>query len=739
MGTNKVAALLGTVFLAATTAAGQSTSKPPAPPVRPVTDNYFGVEVTDPYRYMENLKSPDVAGWIQEEGRYTQEVLDSIPGHANLLAEVRSLDDSEPAKLGKVDELPGERFFYLKEAAGQSAFRLYERDGLDGKEKLLVDPLGYDEPGKPPHTISFFAPSYDGSSVVYGISEGGNEVSTIYVLDLASGKVLADKIPGVRVPFAAWLPDGTGFFYNRLEKLPAGAPAKEKLENSHVYLHKLGDGPAKDARVFGAGVVNGLTVTPGAIPTIDTAPQSKYVLAVLQRGVDETLEMYAAPLDEVGKADGHWIRVGDNNVSILDYTLRGDMIYLLAAGRMGPVVGEVSLVNPAIANWRVMLQLGPSAAISGMEAVTDAVYITMIEGGRESLVRIPYNPDADILRVKLPIDGSVHIYSSDPRTSGALVALSSWTQAPAIYRYDSQKDKAALTPLWPRGRYDDPKDIVATDATALGSDGALVPLTILMKKGTERDGTHPTLLIGYGSYSIALAPTFTPLWRAWLDRGGVLAFAHVRGGGEFGGFWRFEGMKVDLPNRYHDFLTCAEYLVNQGYTTPSGLAAMGGSAGAILVGRAITERPDLFRAAVIESGLLDLLRYEDSAVGAMNVPEFGSTKTLEGFEDLEAISSYNHVEKGVKYPAVMLEVGMDDPRVQPWQSAKMAARLQADSTSGYPVLLRVSRNQGHSLVTTARQRQTLYADELSFLLWQLGAPDFQPRPTVVRDVRNQSR
>jgi prolyl oligopeptidase len=723
---NKLAAFAGALSLAVVAAAQQPAQKPPVAPVHPVTETYFGVKVTDPYRYMENLKDPQVAAWIRAQGEYAGNVLDGIPGRSKLLARVRQLDESEPARISHVTVLPGERYFYLKEGARETANKLYLRDGLDGKEVLLVDPARLDKPGEPPFTISFYAPSFDGQRVVYGLTQGGTETSTIHVLDVGSGQPLSDVIAGVRIPGAAWLPDGSGFFYNRLEKLASGAPASATLERSHVYLHRLGDDPAKDIEVFGAGVAEGLDVPADAIPTVDTAPGSKYAIGVLQRGVDQSIELYEAPLAQVGKPKAKWRRLGDNNVRILDYSLRGDRIYLLVAGRSGPTIAEVSLANPSLAAWGMMLQLAPTSGITGMQAVSDALYVTMLDAGRISLVRIPYKASAEILKLKLPFEGSVHLYSEDPRIAGALVMLSSWTRAPAIYWYDPAKDQISRTPLWPKGPFDEPNDVVASDVTALGDDGTLVPMTILHLKSVQRDGTHPALLIGYGSYSILISPVFNPIWRTWLDRGGVLAFAHVRGGGEYGGFWRFEGLKMGLANRFHDFITCAEYLVKQGYTTPERLAAMGGSAGGILVGRAITEQPDLFRAAVIESGLLDLLHYENTATGVLNVPEFGSTKTLEGFTALESISSYDHVRKDVKYPAVLLEVGMNDPRVPPWQSAKMAARLQADSTSGWPVLLRVTHEAGHSLAATAEARRVLYADEMSFLLWQLGDPDFQP-------------
>lgn len=715
------------LLAAATIAASQpSPRKPPLAPVRSVTDAYFGVDVTDPYRYMENLKNPEVASWIQAQSDYAQALLDRIPGRAPLLARLRALDESEPARLQLVTEIYPNRLFYLEERAGQNSYKLYRRDGMTGKEVLLVDPSSLSGSSQNPFSIDYYVPSLDGHYVAYGLSQGGSENSTIHVLNADTGQVLPDAIGGARFGVTGWMPDSRSFLYNRLQTRAPGAPASATLEGSQVYLHRLGTETSKDVVVFGRGVVPGVDVNLVDVPLVVTSAGSSYAIGELQHGVQHSLLLYVTPLAQLAKPRPRWVQIGDSQTRILDFDVRGNQACLLVAARSGPAVVMVELRDPRVSEWRRMLQLTTEDSITGMQAARNSLYITALKDGNISLVQVPYNPSAEIDRVNLPFQGSVQLLAQDARIDGALVELSSWTRAPAIYQYDPHADQVTLTPLWPVGPYDQPTDVVATEATALGSDGALVPLTLLYKKGFQRDGTHPALLIGYGSYSMVISPVFSPLWRAWLDRGGVLGFAHVRGGGDYGGLWRFEGMQTGLVNRYWDFLACAQYMVAQGYTSPAHLAAMSGSAGGILVGRAITERPELFRAAIIESGLLDLLRFENTAAGALNVPEFGSVNTLEGFEDLESVSSYEHVANGVRYPAVLLEVGMNDVRVSPWQSAKMAARLQAASTSGLPILLNVESGAGHALGTTAGQARERFADEMSFLLWQLGDPEFQP-------------
>jgi prolyl oligopeptidase len=255
-----------------------------------------------------------------------------------------------------------------------------------------------------------------------------------------------------------------------------------------------------------------------------------------------------------------------------------------------------------------------------------------------------------------------------------------------------------------------------------------VPLSIVRRADMKFDGSNPTLAIGYGSYGMTTSVGYRAHSLAWLERGGVIAFAHVRGGGAYGKEWHLAGQKATKPNTWKDFIACCEYLVKKGYTSPGKLAGEGGSAGGILIGRAITERPDLFAAAIIDVGCLDTLRMETTTNGVPNIQEFGSVVTKEGFDALLAMSAYAHVKDGVKYPAVLLAHGMNDPRVEPWESAKMTARLQAATASGKPVLFRVDYQAGHGIGSTKKQHQEKTADIYAFLLWQLGDKDFQPKP-----------
>lgn len=721
---------LSLLMLAMQAAAQNLPSKPPLAPVHAATTKRFGVTVSDPYRYMQDLGNPGVAAWIGEQSAYMRSVLDRIPGRAALLTELKKIAAAEPARLGRVFVLPGNHYLYLKQLPGNDFYSLYERNGLAGREVLLVNPRNTDFGGKAHSTISFFSPSFDGKYIAYGISSSVTENTSLYVLNVQTDEPLPNAVTGVAFPVAAWLPGGHAFLYWRSAKPASGASSSSKSQASQIYLHRLGTDASKDVSVFTP--MNALRHEPeDEVHSMETAPGSNYAVAAMQQNSLGSLVLYMAPLAQADQGIFHWTRIGNDNVTILDYRLRGDRLFLLVNGLQGPVVATVPLQNPKINNWGLMLQLTPAETVTGMQAADDAIYLTDISAGMTSLVRLPYNSSQEILRVALPFQGRVKLYDEAPQANGVLAMLSSWTRAPQVYRVDAGNNALVKTDLWPSGPEDAPHNLIARSTAALGPDGTFVPLTILYEKGLHRDGTHPTLLVAYGYHTPPSFPTFRPSWLVWLRRGGVIAFAHVSGQGQFSALRRVVGHGVNWSGRYQNFLTCAHYLVNQGYTTPTRLAAVSGSGGSVLVGRAITSQPGLFRAVVIASGWLDPL--ESSA--AANALGFGNTSTVKGFRKLESVSSYEHIKTGVHYPAVLLEAGRKDAPSPAWQSAKMAARLDADTKSGLPILLDIQSGQGDGWRFGATGRSEQFANEIGFLLWQLGEPGFQPAASTSVAVR----
>jgi prolyl oligopeptidase len=523
-----------------------------------------------------------------------------------------------------------------------------------------------------------------------------------------------------------WLPDNRSFVYGRLQKLPPSAPAAEVRQKFRSYLHVLGTDPEKDPPVFGYGVVPSIEVDPSLIASVQTQPDSRYALGLLNGSVTPNSAYYIAPVDSIGKSDPGWRKVADFADGVTSIAVHGDDLYLLTykdAPRYKIV--RLDARKPDLAAAETVVQKS-QAVIRSIHPAKDALYVQLLDGGINRVLRVPYGPHPQAEEVALPFAGSAFV-RTDPRLPGALLHLLSWTRAFKFFVYDPETKQVTDTKLQPAGLYDDPTNIESVEVKARSFDSTPVPLSIVYPKGLKLDGSNPTLLEGYGAYGFPYPPYFEPTGLAWHEKGGVHAVCHVRGGGEYGEEWHLAGKGPTKPNTWRDFIACAQYLIDQKYTSPAHLAGEGVSAGGILIGRAITSQPDLFTAVIDKVGLSDTLRAELTQNGETNVPEFGSVKTQEGFKALLAMSAYHHVEDRTAYPAVFLETGMNDPRVDPWQMAKMTARLQAATSSGKPVLLRVDYAGGHGTMGATRaQALEQLADEWTFLLWQFGVPEFQP-------------
>jgi prolyl oligopeptidase len=435
--------------------------------------------------------------------------------------------------------------------------------------------------------------------------------------------------------------------------------------------------------------------------------------------------LYVAPLQSLNGSLTIWHRICDVADEVVEFAVHGDEVYLLTAHDAPRYqVARTSLAAPDFARAQTVVPAG-KAVIQSIHAARDALYVGVLDGGLGKVLRVPFDAPAKVEPIDLPAGASSgHAVAAEVDVDGVLIATASWTRGGKLYAFDPNPRALTDTGLRPPGKFDDVPGYESTEVQVVSHDGVRVPLSILHKSGIKLDGSHPTLVGGYGGYGMVMSPHFNPTSLAWLERGGVLAFAHVRGGGEFGKAWHEAGRKATKPNTWRDFIACCEYLVKQGYTSPAKLAGQGGSAGGILIGRAITERPDLFAAAIVNVGCTDMLRMETTTNGVPNIPEFGTVKTSDGFKGLYEMSTYAHVVDGTRYPAVLLAHGINDPRVEPWMSAKMTARLQAATGSGKPVLFRVDYDAGHGIGSTRRQRQALQADEWAFLLWQMGEEGF---------------
>lgn len=716
----------------------------PVAPARPVVDDYFGTKIVDPYRWMEDMKNPELLNWMKAQADCTRATLDNLPGRQRVLRRLTELSNAATTRVSSVLRLPGEQYVYLKTDAKENLASLYVRQGLRGAEIRLVDPDALTPAGGQPVSISYFKPSWDGKLIAVGLASGGSENTSIRVYDVATGRETGETIDRARYGGIAWLPDNRSFFYTRLQQLPANAPVTEYRKRPRVYRHVVGTSADEDRVVFGNDVNPGIEIDPTLLPRLRTFPNSEYVLATVQTGVGGGQAMYVARLTEYDPATGKfspsaWRNICAQSDDVTDAALHGNDLYLVTH-RNTPryQVIRTSARNPNLATATVVLPASEAVImgsyIAGEEALhvaQDALYVQQLDGGLGRIRRIPFRKGENESYVVMPFDGTLTNVTADARMPGLLYSLTSWTKADRPYAWHPKVSRSDALGLQPKGPHDELTDVVVREVKVRTADSTLVPLSIIHKKGLTMDGSHPTgsrptWLNGYGAYGIPSLSGSSPMITTWLEQGGIYAVAHVRGGGEYGEEWHRGGYKATKPNTWRDFIACAEYLIAQNYTASKHLAGLGISAGGILIGRAMTERPDLFRAVGIAVGLTDMLRFETTANGVPNIPEFGSVKTEEGFRNLHQMSAYHHVRDSTNYPAVLLATGINDPRVDPWLMAKMTARLQAASSSGKPVMLRVDYQTGHGPGVTKQQRLETYADAISFLLWQLGHVEFQP-------------
>jgi prolyl oligopeptidase len=705
-----------------------AAAAPPAAPIHPVTTDYFGTKVTDDYRWMETPDSPELATYMREQNAYTRARLDALPGRAALLKDI--ITDSNLTSETSALVPAGGKYFYLQAGPGQNSEKLYMRDAATGATTLLIDPDRFGKPGQA-EAINFFQPSFDGKFVAYGVSAGGSEAATLRVLETATGQdqgVAISRVDGDNQEFLPvwWLPNGS-FAYYRLQKLdPKDDPSGFFLK-SRAYVHVPGRNPDGDGDppVFGYNVLPSVPTAPDQDALVMAFPGCDVAFGVLTENESSNVidAIYISPMAALEAGKPRWTRIAQKSDAVTQFAAAGTRLYLLTYSHAPRYkIIATDLAAPDLAHAATIVPQGGNV-IRGLAVARDALYVVSSSGGFSQVSRIPAGGAPG--PVPLPYPGSVATLAADPAADGAVFSLESWTR-PALW-YQTGPSGAVTDTGLQKAANVDLSNLVSREVTATSYDGTQIPLSIIMNKSTRMDGKNPTLLIGYGAYGITINPFFGAGELAWFKRGGILAIAHVRGGGWYGEDWHKAGMKLTKLNTVFDFIACGQYLVDQKYTAPAYLAGEGGSAGGITIGGAITWRPDLFAAAIDSHGDTDSLRMETTPNGPPNISEFGSVTTEAGFRGLYAMSAYVHVRDGVKYPAVLLQTGANDPRVAPWAVTKMAARLQAATRSGKPVLLSVSYDSGHGIGDTKTQEDADFADELAFILWQTGDPAFQPK------------
>jgi len=695
-------------------------------PSVPVTDTYFGIKVEDKYRNLEDLKNEQTLSWLKAQADYTNNILNSIPGRQTLIDELTSISNRITEAISGTQIMEDGTYFYQKTTPNDQVAKLYKRNGLKGKETLIFDPETLKGEAKDIFTISSFSPNKSGKLVAVNIAKNGGEMSEMLLINIADNKILSDKIDKLRFGSASWLKDDTSFLYT--QSPTADIHDMKAQMNIVVKLHVLGTDTTHDKLIFSKEMYPELKVTDEEIPLLGYDPDSD-MLFLAPASVNSNIKLFIAKGSDLNKNKITWNLLSDRKDEIKSFAFSNKDIYLYTSLNAPKFrVLKTSIANPNLATATLVIPEDKVANLNPVTITKDGVFYTKTKNGIESTLYFTDFEGKSHKEIKTPKKSATVILTSrGSKFSDLWIRTTGWTTRGERYKYDVKTNNFTREELSTVTEYPEFENFEIEEVMVKSHDGVEVPLSIIYKKGTKKNKNTPVLFYGYGAYGMSMSPSFNPSLLLWVERGGILAVAHVRGGGELGEKWHLDGQKSTKQNTWKDVIACTEYMINEGYTNPSKTAIYSRSAGGIFVGRAITERPDLYAVAIPGVGSMNTVRGENAPNGPANTPEFGTMKIETEAKALIEMDSYLHLKEGVQYPATLTTAGFNDPRIIVWSPAKFAARLLEVNASKKPTLLKVDYEAGHTGGASKLKSYEEVADILSFALWQVGHPDFQPK------------
>ena len=678
------------LFALAAAVAAPPATRPPETRTDNVVETVHGVTIHDPYRWLEDQQSPETRKWIDAENAYTHSVLDQLPGRAAISKRLEELLKTDRIGLPVVRN---GRYFFMRRLADENQFTLCLRMGAHGADEVLIDP-NKSEGGAT--SVTIMDVSDDGKWIIYGTRHGGEDELAVTILDVDSRKEV-DQMPRARYESMRISPDNRDLYYG-----------KHLEEGYRIYHRAIGSGGATDEEIFGKNT----DATEGV--ACDLSRDGRYLGLYISHGWGKKAEVYVQDV----KSHGPIITVVNDIDADFSPTFGGDRLYMQTNWKApnGRILA-VDLTDPARDKWKEVVPESKSV-IESFSVAHDGLAVSYLENVN-SRVRL-FDADGKPRReIAFPTLGTVTTLDSEWESDEAFYTFTSFALPPTTYRYEISSGKQEVwaqvkTPI-------DPAQFEVKQVWYTSKDKTRVPMFLVYKKGLKLDGARPTLLYGYGGFLVNQTPAFRTDAVIFAEHGGVFAVANLRGGGEFGEKWHRAGMLENKQNVFDDFISAAEWLIENGYTKPGHLAIEGGSNGGLLMGAMMTQRPDLFQAVACLFPLLDMLRYQNFLLGKLWVPEYGSAEDAKQFQTIYKYSPYQHVKKGVKYPAILFVTGDSDTRVAPLHARKMAALVQASTGSDRPVLLRYDTEAGHSAGLPVSKQVQQQTDVLSFLLAEVGA------------------
>lgn len=694
---------------------------------KPATDVYFGTKIVDDYRNLEDLESPSTTNWMKSQTVYANSVLDLIPKRNYYMEKRLEIDKRQGYSVSDLSVTVNNKYFYLKKKGDEKIAKLYYREGFQGKEELLYDPVNHKKlEANHNFVINYISPSWDGNKVAVSLAEKGVELSDVIIIDVNKKHIYPEIISNAApasLDGIKWLDDNSGFLYVNFST--TDPKSKDFYRNTQTVLYKIGTDPKKIIDVFSAKNNPDLNITEDQFPMIlDSDIDDQYYKGMLVdfQSYRKTFIIRKKDLLEGKK---NWKPFSDPNDKAKNLTLwKDEVVFQSSYNSLLNKLCKTSITNPNFKNAEVLVPEKKDEIIKSYRITKDGIYYTTTKNGVEAKLYLYKDGKDNLIRLPYP-SGNIDLESKGENFSDIWIICSGWANDEQRFSYDVKTNTFNSENLTPIAEYPEFKDIIVSEITVKSRDGEEIPVSLIYSKSLKKNGENKLLIDSYGSYGVSSSPFFAKTYLLWVNEGGMVAVAHVRGGGEKGEKWRLGGYKETKPNTWRDLIDCTEYLIKEKYTSKDKVAIWGASAGGITVGRAMTERPDLFKAVIAEVGSLNMLR--DEATPNSQPKEFGSIKDPNEFKALLEMDAYHHIKKGVRYPATFITGGINDQRVIVWEPAKFAAKLMADDASENPVLLKIDFEGGHSGNVPVVQRYANLGDIFAFAFWQLGHPDYQPK------------
>ncbi|WP_353149494.1 prolyl oligopeptidase family serine peptidase [Chryseobacterium sp.] len=695
-------------------------------PSKPVTEDYFGNKILDEYRNLEDLQNPATLQWMQSQTNYTNSILNLIPKRNYYLEKRLEFDKRQGYSISDLKVTNNDKYFYVKKNGDEKIAKLYYREGFLGKEVLLYDPIQYKNNGNHSFVINYISPSWDGSKVAVSMSEKGKELAEVIIMDVKTKyihpEVITDAAPAT-FDGIKWTNDNNGFLYVAFSTIDP--TSQDFYKNTKTVLYKIGTDSTKVIDVFSAKNNPDLNISDDQFPIIlDSGIDDQYYIGMLVDFQSYRKTFIISKNDLLsGKKNWRSFSNSDDKAKNLDFQ-KDKVIFVSGYNATFNRLSRTNIANPDFKNAETLVPEKKDEILKSYRITKDGIYYTTTKNGVEA--KLYLYKDGQDRSIKLPYpSGNIDLKCKGENYSDIWITCSGWANDEQRFKYDLKTNTFKPENLAPIADYPEFKDVVVNEIVVKSRDGEEIPVSLIYNKNLRKEGNNMVLIDSYGSYGISNNPYFSKAYLLWVLQGGMVAVAHVRGGGEKGESWRLGGYKETKPNTWKDLIDCTEYLINEKYTSKDKIAIWGASAGGITVGRAMTERPDLFKVVIAEVGVMNPLRDEVTPNGQPK--EFGTVKDPKEFKNLLEMDSYHHIKKGVNYPSTFITGGVNDQRVIVWEPVKFAAKLIADNTSSNPVLLKIDFEGGHGGNVSVDQRYANIGDMFAFAFWQLGHPDYQPK------------